>query len=320
VRILLTVGDAAGGFPLEAMLSKLGHECVAATNPDAAWKALSGSDVEVVFTDPSADGVDGLELCRRVRRELDDRHVYVVMMTAPENHQRVLDGVRAGADDCLTTPVDTVSVWTCLVAAERVTALHRELTDVRSELQRVTDEVSARSLTDTLTGLSNRRRMDEDLDNMHARAQRLSRTYGVALLDIDHFKAYNDHYGHFGGDELLRRVAHRFVNDVRAGERIYRTGGEEFLLLMDDCSHDGATVAAERLRLAVTGLEIAHDARPDAPPIVTLSAGVTCWVPGSTTTVPELMAIADAALARAKSSGRNCVRSADAPVAAGQRG
>jgi diguanylate cyclase (GGDEF)-like protein len=319
VRVLLALDDAACTASLEKMLSKLGHECVVATDATAAWQALSTSDVEVVLTEPTSKGVDGLELCRRVRHELDDRHVYLVLVTAPEHHQKVLAGVRAGADDCLTTPVDPVSVWTCLVGAERVTSLHRELVDVRRELLLAIDEMSARSLTDTLTGLSNRRRMDEDLDNMHARAQRLGRTYGVALLDIDHFRAYNDHYGALGGDELLRRVAHRFVNDVRAGERVYRMGGEEFLLLMDDCTPDGATVAAERLGLAVASLGIPHESRPDSPPIVTLSGGVACWAPGTTRTVPELLAIADTALVEAKSAGRNRICSADTPVTPGQR-
>jgi two-component system chemotaxis response regulator CheY len=264
-------------------------------------------------------GVDGPELCRRVRHELDAQYVYIVLITALENHQHVLEGMSAAADDYLVKPVDPFSVRTRLIAAERVIELHRQLVDAQAKLVRATADATERTLTDTLTGLSNRRRMEEDLADMYARALRLGRTYGVALLDIDHFKAYNDRYGHLNGDEILRRVAHRFVNDVRASERIYRYGGEEFLLLMDDCTHEGATVAAERLRLAVEDLEIPHESRPDSPPSVTLSGGVACWDPASTQTIPELLEGANRALFEAKSAGRNCVRTADEPVSIGHR-
>jgi two-component system chemotaxis response regulator CheY len=319
MRILIADDDATSRHMLEAIATKLGHECLTAADASAAWDHLSSSTVDVLLTDWMMLGVDGPELCRRVRHELDAQYVYIVLITALENHQHVLEGMSAAADDYLVKPVDPFSVRTRLIAAERVIELHRQLVDAQAKLVRATADATERTLTDTLTGLSNRRRMEEDLADMYARALRLGRTYGVALLDIDHFKAYNDRYGHLNGDEILRRVAHRFVNDVRASERIYRYGGEEFLLLMDDCTHEGATVAAERLRLAVEDLEIPHESRPDSPPSVTLSGGVACWDPASTQTIPELLEGANRALFEAKSAGRNCVRTADEPVSIGHR-
>ncbi len=314
MRILIADDDATSRLMLEAIATKLGHECLIATDGSAAWDLLSTSGVDVLLSDWMMPGVDGPELCRRVRHELSGQYVYIVLITALGNHQQVLEGMGAGADDYLIKPVDPFSVRSRLIAAERVTALHRELVDVQSMLERSTAVATERSLTDALTGLSNRRRMEEDLANMHARAQRVFRNYGVALFDIDHFKAYNDHHGHLKGDEILRRVAHRFVNDVRSGERVYRYGGEEFLLLLDDCTHEGAVVAAERLRLAVADLGIPHESRPDSPKLVTLSGGVACWDPVSTRTVAELLELADRALFEAKSAGRNCIRSADEPA------
>jgi len=314
MRILIADDDATSRLMLEAIANKLGHECLTATDGSAAWSVLSTSGVDVLLTDWMMPGVDGTELCRRVRHELSDRYVYVVLITTLGNHDQVLEGMGAGADDYLIKPVDPFLVRSRLVAAERVTALHRELVDVQSKLERATAVATERALTDALTGLSNRRRMEEDLVNMHARAQRLVGSYGVALFDIDHFKAYNDHYGHLSGDEILRRVAHRFVNDVRAGERIYRFGGEEFLLLLDDCDQEGAATAAQRLRVAIAELEIPHLSRPDAPPWITLSGGVACWDPATAGSVGELLEQADRALFEAKSDGRNCIRLANEPV------
>ena len=311
MRILIADDDVTSRLEIEAIATKLGHECVTATDGSAAWDLLSTSSVEVMVTDWMMPGVDGPGLCRRVRQELRDQYVYVVAITALGNHEQVLEAMGAGADDYLVKPLDPVSMQARLVTAGRVNELHRRLVEVQTKLEQATADATESSLTDALTGLSNRRRMDEDLANMHARAERLGRTYGVVLFDLDHFKAFNDHYGHPNGDEILRRVAHRFVNDVRAGERAYRFGGEEFLLLMDDCTRDGATIAAERLRLAIADLEISHESRPDAPLLITLSGGVSCWNPHSMLTVPEVLERADKALFEAKSAGRNCIRSAD---------
>jgi diguanylate cyclase (GGDEF)-like protein len=129
----------------------------------------------------------------------------------------------------------------------------------------------------------------------------------VAIFDIDHFKLYNDHYGHLAGDEALRQVARYLGKTVRAGESMYRYGGEEFLLLTEDSCVDDVVTAAERIHRAVTDAAIPHNARPTTPPLVTLSCGVSCWTPRSTLSLPDLLHQADQALFEAKSSGRNRV-------------
>jgi diguanylate cyclase (GGDEF)-like protein len=134
----------------------------------------------------------------------------------------------------------------------------------------------------------------------------------MALFDIDHFKLYNDHYGHVAGDETLRRVGACLDFVVRAGECAYRYGGEEFLLLMPDCPPgDSLLAAGERIRRAVADAAIPHAAQPSSSvPIVTMSGGVSFWTPGSPLSAREVIEQADAALFRAKSAGRNCVRAA----------
>jgi two-component system chemotaxis response regulator CheY len=283
----------------------LGHECLAAEDGSSAWQLLSSEGIDVLLTDWMMPGLDGPELCRRVRNELHERYVYIVLTTGLGHRERVLEGMGAGADDYLIKPVDPFAVQTRLVAAQRVTALHRQVATIRAELEQANLDLNERSLTDALTGLGNRRRMEEDLRRAHARALRIGRPYGMTLFDIDHFKLYNDHYGHLAGDETLRQVAQCFNRETRGGESVYRYGGEEFLLVLPDCTIDDAVAAARRICRAVTDQAIPHVARPSSPPVVTLSGGVSCWTPGSALSVPELLREADDALFRAKSDGRN---------------
>jgi diguanylate cyclase (GGDEF)-like protein len=305
MRILIADDDATSRLLLESMAAKLGHECLIANDGSSAWDLLSSQGVDVLLTDWQMPGVDGPQLCRRVREELNGRYVYIVLITGLGNPEHVLEGMSAGADDYLVKPVDPFAVQTRLVAAERVTALHHQVLDFRAQLEQANLELHAQSMTDTLTGLGNRRRMEEELASTHGRARRIRRSYGIALFDIDHFKLYNDHYGHLAGDDALRRVARCLDDTVRAGESIYRYGGEEFLLLLPDCGLADAGSAAERIRQSVIAAAIPHEARPTKPATVTLSGGLTCWTPGSDLSLAELLHQADQALFQAKAAGRN---------------
>jgi diguanylate cyclase (GGDEF)-like protein len=308
MRILIADDEVTSRLELLAIASKLGHQCLVATDGTQAWELLATEQIDVLLTDWMMPGIEGPELCRRAREELGENHyLYVVMITVLGQQDKELDGMGAGADDYLIKPIDPFAVRTRLVAAERVTALHRRLVESQAQLRRVNRELLSLSLTDTLTGLGNRRRMEEDLTRTHARAIRVGRSYGMMLLDIDHFKLYNDHYGHQAGDEALRQLAECLGAAVREDESIYRYGGEEFLVLMPDCSVEEAGQAGERIRSEVTGCGIPHAFRPTTPAMVTLSGGVSCWAPGSMHSVPDLLYRADKALFRAKSAGRNQV-------------
>ncbi len=309
MRILIADDDPTSRLLLKAIVSKLGHECLVAEEGSSAWDLLSSGGIDVLLTDWMMPGVDGPELCRRVRQEPGDRYVYIVLTTGLDHPEHILEGMSSGADDYLIKPVDLFTVKTRLVAAERVTELHGKLARTQAELERANLELLEQSRTDELTGLGNRRRMEEDVARTHARALRVGRSYGVALFDIDHFKFYNDHYGHVGGDETLRRVASCIDIVVRAGECAYRYGGEEFLLLVPDCHPcDSIFFTGERIRRAVAEAAIPHGARPSAPSLVTISGGVSCWTPGSPFSAQDVIEQADEALFRAKSAGRNRVQ------------
>ena len=308
MRILVADDDATSRMLLKAIAAKLGHDCLVATDGSSAWELLQRGDIDVLLTDWMMPGVDGTELCRRVRHELDDGYTYVVIVTALNDPEQILEGMSAGADDYLVKPVNPFDVQTRLLAAQRVTSLHRQLHLVRAELEEANLELLGRSLTDSLTNLGNRRRMEEDLLKAHARALRSQNSYCVTMFDIDYFKFYNDRYGHPAGDEALRQVANCLNRVVRTGETVYRYGGEEFLLVMPDCHLQEAVAAAERVLHAVNLLAIPHGARPASPEIITLSAGVAEHQPDSELTIHDLVERADQALYVAKLSGRNRVR------------
>jgi two-component system chemotaxis response regulator CheY len=303
MRILVADDDPVTRLVLTRLVEGFGHECVPVADGESAWKLLEGSPFDVVLSDWLMPGLDGLELCRRIRRL--PGYVYVVLVTSLSDGQDRLTGVRAGADDYLFKPVAPDELEAGLIVAHRVTALHKELARHRRELERTSEQEARAARTDPLTQLGNRLRLEEDLAAMRNKMARYGDRYSAVLCDLDHFKAYNDAMGHPAGDEALRRVAGAIRNHCRAGDHAYRYGGEEFLLILPEQTATTARIAADRLRVAVEKLGIPHPGL-DPPGIVTLSAGVADLAFEHLT--PEsIVEVADAALYRAKERGRNRV-------------
>jgi len=307
VRILVVDDDFGSRLVAQAAVEALGHRCVTAADGDAAWQIFGEYAPEVLITDRQMPGMDGLQLCRAIRAAEQDSYTYIILVTSSEADADVLAGMRAGADDYLTKPLNPFDLQVRLLAAERVTGLHDELARYRLVLK-------ALARTDPLTQLPNRRTLDEDLAVLHGRSDRYGRAYSVAIADIDYFKGYNDTYGHQAGDEALRRVAAVLSGQARAGDNVYRYGGEEFLVLLPEQSSAGALIAINRLRAKVEALNIAHAASRAG--ILTISAGVSSYVAGRGVTAQELLGAADVALYSAKAAGRNTVLCAVEPAAA----
>jgi diguanylate cyclase (GGDEF)-like protein len=191
----------------------------------------------------------------------------------------------------------------CLIAISDVSnSMRRE-----NLLKAQAEKLGIQSLTDELTGVANRRRMNQYLDEEVRRAARSYRPLSVILLDIDHFKQFNDRFGHLAGDECLIRVAQGLQARVtRAGDLLARYGGEEFCVVLPDTDSEAAQALAESLRLKIAGLNIEHPLNSCAP-MVTISLGVATWLPGLPETSTGLLLKTDNALYRAKQQGRNCV-------------
>jgi two-component system chemotaxis response regulator CheY len=306
MRILVVDDEPLSRHVLQAAVEQLGHQWTAAQDGEAAWQCFNQDKPEVLITDLLMPEVDGLELCRRVRADTRAGYTYIMLVTVLGDRDDVVRGMEAGADDYLIKPVQLLDLQARLIAAQRVTDLHAELGRHRAELAHLARH-------DPLTGLGNRRSLQEDLEVLHARSQRYRRGFALAMCDIDRFKAYNDTHGHQAGDQALRAVAATIAQEVRGGDSVYRYGGEEFLLILPEQTQDTALVAVERVRSAVERLAIPQ---PAAGPggILTLSAGIAAFGPGEATTAEELLQQADAALYRAKAAGRNQLALADRPA------
>jgi diguanylate cyclase (GGDEF)-like protein/PAS domain S-box-containing protein len=228
----------------------------------------------------------------------------------PILNQRVeLTALRADGSKC---PVE-LAVWTVPGERREFSAFMRDITQRRADeaaLRALHEELRVSARTDALTGLGNRLRLEEDLKHLHARSARYGHHFGVALLDVDFFKLYNDSCGHLAGDAVLRQVATTIAHAARSGDSVYRFGGEEMLCILPEQSQATAAIAAERLRRAVEALAIEHPARGTAG-IVTVSIGVASHDGSGSGTIEQLLKSADDALYLAKQQGRNCVRARD---------
>jgi two-component system, cell cycle response regulator len=309
LRVLIAEDDAVSRTILRRSVEKLGHECLVSEDGEKALELYRKTpDVDLVISDWMMPGIDGLELCRLIREERRDGYTYFIFLTALGDRDHLLMGLGAGADDYLSKPLDRDELQVRLISAYRVTQLHRRLALQNKELERLNSTLFEQSREDPLTHLGNRLRLNEDLDVLQARTRRYGHTYSVALCDVDAFKAYNDHYGHLAGDEVLKRVAETIARQRRSGDTAYRYGGEEFLVILPEQTLQAATAAADRLRKAVEELRIPHEAN-DPPGIVTVSVGVAAISSEHPTNADELLKQADAALYRAKAAGRNRVAS-----------
>jgi two-component system cell cycle response regulator len=308
VRVLVADDEATTRLVVKAVVQKLGHECLVANDGDRAWSLLQATPIDVLITDWMMPGLDGPELCRRVRGRPTDgyAYTYTVLATVMSDRADVLVGMQAGADDYLIKPLDPFDVQTRLIAAERVTVLHSQIADYRVQLERLNGELSEQARTDPLTQLGNRLRLREDLQIVHARAQRHGSPYSIAMCDLDHFKTYNDTYGHPEGDKALQRIAAVLASDLRAGDTAYRYGGEEFIVLYPDEHLTEAVIAATHLRQTIETLAIPHTGN-DPHGRLTISVGVATCQPSQHHTAAAILEQADQALYAAKQQGRNQV-------------
>jgi diguanylate cyclase (GGDEF)-like protein len=308
MNILIADDEPTSRLIIHMALEDLGHECRIVTDGAQAWEAFRSTRPDVVISDWAMPGMTGIQLCRNIRTDALGGSTYFIMITAHGARDQIVEGMRAGADDYLVKPLDPDDLEVRLIAAARVTALHRQLARQRTDLEGLNSALSVRSLRDPLTGLGNRRALDEDLALLEARVSRYGQRYCIALLDVDHFKSYNDTYGHQAGDDVLQAVAAQLKGHARAGDGVYRYGGEEFLCIFPEQSLATAAIAAERMRSGLEALAIAHVG--SAVGVLTVSAGLAMLDRGQTRSVGEVLKEADRALYRAKHLGRNHVEHA----------
>lgn len=307
MRVLIAEDDAVSRTILRRSVEKLGHECLAAEDGEAALALYRNTPgVDLVISDWMMPGIDGPALCRLIREDKRDDYTYIIFLTAVGDKGHLLAGLTAGDDDYLSKPLDRDELQVRLASACRVTRLHKRLAAQNEQLERLNERLFQESREDPLTHLGNRLRLEEDLDVLQARSRRYGHNYAVALCDVDLFKEYNDRYGHPAGDRVLGKVARAIMRNRRGGDTAYRYGGEEFLIVLPEQTLQAAASTADSLRKTVEGLRIPHEA--NVPPgMVTISAGVAALSKGDSKSTGELLEQADAALYKSKEAGRNRV-------------
>lgn len=306
--MLVVDDDATCRLTMQAMVAALGHDCLIAVDGGQAWRALQRADIDVVIADRRMPGRGGVQLCRRIREELGGRYVHVLLATAMDEHSEMLDGMAAGADDYLVKPVNMEVLRLRLMVAQRVTEVNRKLEHLNAKLP-----VAAGS--DALTGLGNRRSLDNELVAVTAAVKRYGPRYSIALVDVDHFKAFNDTYGHQAGDRALQAIAEVLRSDTRPADTWYRYGGEEFLGIYPYQSAQDVQRAVERIRGRTSALAIPHAGSPGG--VLTVSAGIAELSPSRPDSV-DIIRRADAALYEAKRGGRNATLVGSAPQTGSQ--
>ena len=310
LEVLIVDDEQSARTGLSHAVSALGHHCRVAKDGEEAWTKHVAAPADVILSDWTMPELDGFELCRRTRQaDIDLPYTYFILMTAHSDHDHRMRGMEAGADDFLAKPVDLGDLEARLLAASRVTALHRKIAAQSRALRRDSQSAFRLARIDALTSIGNRLRLEEDLGAIAKEGG----TGCIAMCDVDHFKRYNDAFGHAAGDEVLRRVADAMRGAMRRDDAVYRYGGEEFAIIMRGEPLAHAMPALERVRDAVSRLAIDRRRRTDklAPieDVVTISIGVAAYAHGESPSVA--LDRADTALYEAKSAGRNRVIAAD---------
>jgi diguanylate cyclase (GGDEF)-like protein len=240
-------------------------------------------------------GIEGPELCRRVRGREKGPCSYILLVTAKDGTDDVIQGLEAGADDYITKPCDIGELRARVGVGQRVLKLQNELIGAQEELRFAATH-------DSLTGLWNHVAIFDLLGRELRRMSRYRTPMGVLMVDIDHFKQVNDAYGHLNGDLVLKEVARRVEQAARSYDFVGRYGGEEFIVLLSDCHLEEIRKGGERVRLAVAATPIKVSGTEIN---VTVSVGAASISDANSQQDQDLLARADAALYRAKENGRD---------------
>lgn len=288
MRVLAAEDNPVFQSMLRSMLVKWGYQAVMARDGLEAWKILeSGESPRLAVLDWMMPGLDGVEICRRLRSLRREPYVYILLLTARTESQDLVEGMDAGADDYLTKPFNAHELRVRIRAGRRILDLQ--------------DALRQQATHDGLTGVLNRNSILERLDQELARAARASEPVSVLMVDLDRFKSVNDAHGHLAGDAVLREAARRLQGASRAYDTIGRYGGEEFLVVLPGCGTADALSQAERLRDSIASMPFLFEGSNLR---VTASFGLTCT---ARTPSRDVVRIADEALYEAKASGRNRV-------------
>jgi diguanylate cyclase (GGDEF)-like protein len=295
-KIVIAEDDPISRRLLEVFLTRWGYQVAVATSGTEALELLEQEDApRLAVLDWMMPGLEGIQVCRKIRERQDRPYTYILLLSARTQKQDLLLGLESGADDYLTKPFDAQELRARLHVGQRILQLQDGLMVAGAELL-------FRATHDSLTGIANRDVILDSLTREHSRQVREGGSFGIVLLDVDHFKSVNDTYGHLCGDAVLQEVVRRVTSTVRAYDTVGRYGGEEFLIVAPSSSAEGILRLSERVRLAIETEPIKTDAGEIS---VTVSLGLAVSSETAHLDPKIMLSTADEALYRAKAEGRN---------------
>jgi len=294
-RVLVAEGDTQAREMIQGWLQGWGYQVVVARDGIEAWDVLQQEcPPELVIMDRTMPEIEGVELSRRLRREQRDYYHYILLTTDKCEKHDIGHALESGADDYLVKPFGKDELKARLAAATRILSLQDSLIQARENLL---DQATK----DGLTGVWNRAALMELFQRELDRASRVKTPTGLLIIDLDHFKAVNDTYGHLTGDLALKETANRLKRAVRSYDVVGRYGGEEFLIVFPDCNREQLCRIAENIRAAVASKPIVVGT-VEIP--ISISIGAIA-VGAEDRSARNMIAVADVALYRAKNTGRN---------------
>jgi diguanylate cyclase (GGDEF)-like protein len=297
MNVLIADDDPVSCRLLQVSLNNSGYRATVARDGTEALRLLEQPDSpRLVVLDWMMPGMDGVDVCREIRKQAREPYIYIILLTAKGQREEIIEGLEAGADDYITKPFDIQELKARLRAGKRILELQEEIVAAREQLRE-------QATHDSLTGLLNRKAILEILDRELTRAIREGTEFSVIMADVDHFKHINDTLGHAAGDAVLKETARRMRASIRPYDSVGRYGGEEFLVVSPGCGAGGAAEQAERIRKCISAEPYkAYDVEIGA----TMSLGFSV-APSEATISSELLRIADEALYAAKNGGRDRV-------------
>jgi two-component system cell cycle response regulator len=306
-RILLAEDNHMLACAMKSFLENIGHEVILVEDGTSVFNVVETHSPDVILLDRLMPGVDGTNICRRLKQNSDTSGIPIIMLTDRGTLSDKVVGLSAGADDYIPKPCNDEELGALICARLRTKSEWDGLKQKTRKLQETLDQVETLAHLDPLTGIFNRRRLEEVLSAEFKRATRYRLPLSCLMLDIDHFKEVNDTYGHAAGDRVLCETVKIVQKSIRDVDTAARWGGEEFIVVGPNVTKEKACVAAERIRKAVSD----HSFRSIGHRSVTVSIGVAGIPDPFITNTKQLIHIADVALYDAKKDGRNRVKVAD---------
>ncbi len=299
MRILIADDELMSRKLLQKTLERAGYEVTAVENGRLAADQLCPANApRLALLDWVMPELDGPGVCREVRKRKEQSYVYMILLTSKESKEDVVAGLESGADDYLTKPFDPEELKARLRTGLRILDLEDRLVQAREAMR-------FQATHDGLTGLWNRSMIMDLLGRELARSRREQVSTSILMCDLDHFKKVNDTYGHLSGDDVLKETSKRLLASVRSYDFVGRYGGEEFLVVLNNCNPAFALARAEEIRKSISQRLV-----PTTSGLVplTMSLGLLISQEWGCQPVEELLREADGALYAAKAAGRNCVK------------